>query len=88
MTYKKYHNSNIQKFNYLNSILVYVRDGVNPSFREYYYDPWNKTILTYKQYYLPLDKLLPDEEEEFYDQDEKLIGTNMGPPKYLSIQGM
>jgi len=49
--------------------LVYVHDGVNPSFREYEYDHINRTIMTYNQYYLPLNLFINDTEED----DEEVI---------------
>ena len=48
--------------------LVYVYEGVNPSFRAYDYDHINKEILSYKQYYLPLNEVINDENDE-YDND-------------------
>ena len=43
--------------------LLWNTPGVNPSFRSYTYDPEKKVIKTYQQYYLPLDQLLPKDDE-------------------------
>ena len=75
--------------------LVYVRKGVNPSFRSYTYNPVKGKIMTYKQYFLPLDLITDkyDEEDDEYDDNDdekndanqKVIG--MAAPKYLSVEG-
>ena len=44
--------------------LVYVRHGVNPSFRAYNYDHVNRTIISYNQYYLPLDEFIINEDDD------------------------
>lgn len=48
--------------------LIWGTPGVNPSFRTYTYDPDNRVIKTYEQYYLPLDQLLPGDDEFEEDQ--------------------
>ena len=48
--------------------LIWGTPGVNPSFRSYNYDPDNRVIKTYEQYYLPLDQLLPGDDEFEEDQ--------------------
>ena len=73
--------------------LVYVRKGVNPSFRSYTYNPVERKIMTYNQYFLPLDVIIDaydEEDEEYVDNDDKdanqkVIG--MAAPKYLSVEG-
>ena len=51
--------------------MVYVRDGVNPSFRKYEYNHINRTIMNYSQYYLPLDKIiLRDDADDEEDQSK------------------
>ena len=50
--------------------LIWGTPGVNPSFRSYTYDPDNRVIKTYQQYYLPLDQLLPEDDE--YEKDQVL----------------
>merc|ERR1711935_494184 len=50
--------------------LVYVRNGINPSFRSYDYDHVNRTIVSYNQYYLPLNLFISNEEDDInQDQD-------------------
>ena len=44
--------------------MVYVRDGVNPSFRKYEYNHINRTIMNYSQYYLPLDTIIQRDDGE------------------------
>ncbi len=48
--------------------LVFVRNGVNPSFRIYDYDHLQRRIVNYNQFYLPLDKIIEDDEEYNYDE--------------------
>ena len=43
-------------------------NGVNPSFREYRYDHVDRTIISYSQFYLPLNKFIEDEDD--YNEDE------------------
>ena len=67
--------------------LIWNTPGVNPSFRSYTYDPENKVINTYQQYYLPLDQLLPGDDE--YEEDQvkvwKKIFTNQRQKKIGEI---
>ena len=56
---------------------VFIRDGVNPSFRSYNYDHLNKTIISYDQYYLPLNQVIPKDDDDSYedyaDEEEDLV---------------
>ena len=52
---------------------VWVRDGVNPSFRSYNYDHLNKTIISYTQYYLPLGDVLHEDDLEYEEEEEDLL---------------
>ena len=61
--------------------MVYVRNGVNPSFRKYEYNHINRTIMNYSQYYLPLDKIIGMEEDEDDQGKQKFFS----PLKVVSI---
>ncbi len=52
---------------------VFVRDGVNPSFRSYNYDHLNKTIISYDQYYLPLNEVLHEDDLDYEEEEEDLV---------------
>lgn len=58
--------------------LTFVRDGVNPSFRSYHYDHLEREIISYNQYYIPLEKLIDednDEEDDDYVYDNQDYGA-------------
>ena len=50
--------------------LAWVRKGVNPSFRAYDYDPQNRVIKDYTQYYVPLDKLIDTDDDDDYPEED------------------
>jgi hypothetical protein len=58
--------------------LVWVREGVNPSFRTYTYNHVERKIMSYTQHYLPLEELIKPEENDpdYKDDTEMEVGRS------------